>query len=250
MLVIDVGNSRVKVGVFIGNSIANEFIFDTSAFYKEEVLRKELIDKVDEDAIAFSSVVPVVRDRIISFAEGLKKEWFDVSQAGNKVLKVNYNIKQLGGDRLANAIAAYKKYKPPLLVIDFGTATTYDVVLADGRFDGGIIAPGIKACIDSLVKKTGLLPEISLRYPDGFLGHNTDDAMVSGFYNTFVGQLKEMIAKVQNHIGNGFITVGTGGLLDFALREFPFILPDKDLTFWGIKLLYDANRRQKRQIKN
>ncbi|MBA7601892.1 type III pantothenate kinase [candidate division WOR-3 bacterium] len=244
MIVIDVGNSKVKIAIFSKEEIEKKFIFDTYRCLEHEFLRRKVFGEVGENVIAFSSVVPEITKGIISISKELKKKFLDVCEVKNKVLKINYDVVELGGDRLANAVAAYKRYTPPLLVIDFGTATTYNIVLADGTFDGGIIAPGIKTCIDFLIQNTGLLPEIPLKHPDTFLGHTTKDALISGFYYTFSGQMKEIFKKVQNHIGNDYTTVGTGGLVDFVLRTFPHIIPDKDLTLFGIKMLYDANSEQ------
>lgn len=244
MLIIDVGNSKVKVAQFEGENIEKRFTFDTERCLEHRFLRREVLEKVDEDIIVFSSVLPEITKGIVSLAQEMEKEFFDISKSKKKILKINYKVEQLGSDRLANAVAAYKKYNPPLLVIDFGTATTYDVVLKDGTLDGGIIAPGIKTCIDFLIKNTGLLPEIPLKYPDAFLGHTTVDALVSGFYYTFSGQMKEVMAKVKERIGDSYRVIGTGGLVDFAQRGFPEMIPDKDLTLLGIKILYEVNSEE------
>ncbi len=245
MLVIDVGNSKVKVAVFNENKITSKVSFNTTDFLEQKVLRRELEKNLNERIIVFSSVVPGIGDGIISFAENLKKDWFDVSRAEKKILTLNYKAEQLGGDRLANIVAALRKYVPPLIVCDFGTATTYNVLLDDGTFDGGIIAPGIKTCIDFLTKKTALLPDIPLKCPLTFLGHSTEEALASGFYYTFTGQFKEIISKTREKLRKGFKIIGTGGLVEFASTVFPEIIVDKNLTLYGIRMLYEANRLKK-----
>ncbi|TES91295.1 MAG: type III pantothenate kinase [Candidatus Cloacimonadota bacterium] len=244
MIVIDAGNSKVKIAIFKNEKIVKKAIFDTKKCLEHKFIRRVIFEDIEVDVIAFSSVVPEVTDGIISISKELKKKYFDVNKAKNKVLKINYEEKELGGDRLANAVAAYKRYNPPLLIIDFGTATTYNIILADGTFDGGIIAPGIKTCIDFLIQNTGLLQEIPLKYPDTFPGHTTVDALIAGFYYTFSGQMKEILKNVQKHIGSDYITIGTGGLVEFAIRDFPHIIQDEDLTLLGIKMLYGANNER------
>jgi len=245
MLVIDAGNSKVKVAVFNENKITSKVSFDTVDFLEQKVLRRELTKNLNEDIIAFSSVVPSIGDGIILFAENLKKDWFDVSRAQKKIVTLNYRAEQLGGDRLANIVAAFRKYVLPLIVCDFGTATTYNVLLEDGTFDGGIIAPGIETCIDSLTSKTALLSHVSIRHPPKtFLGHDTEEALVSGFYYTFSGQFKEIVGKVGERFKEGFKIIGTGGLVEFAAHVFPEIIVDKDLTLYGIKILYEENKSE------
>jgi type III pantothenate kinase len=167
-----------------------------------------------------------------------------VKSAQKHIVKVHYNREELGGDRLANAACAFRMYDPPLLVVDFGTATTYNIVLEDGTFDGGAIAPGIKTCIDFLIQRSGLLPDIPLRTPDAVAGHSSEDALLSGFYYTFVGQFKEISERVAEHIGGNCTTVGTGGMVDFALKAFPHIVVNRDLTLLGIRMLYEENRAE------
>lgn len=241
MLVIDAGNSKVKIAIFKDERIVKKEILDKERCLEKGFLRRKVFKENEEDIIAFSSVVPVITEGIISLSQKMKKKYFNVCKAKNTILKINYAVEQLGGDRLANAVAAYRKYSSPLLVIDFGTATTYNVVLRDGTFDGGIIAPGIKTCIDFLIQNSGLLPDILLKSPGTFLGHNTEESLISGFYYTFTGQMKEVFLNVKEHIGNEYKTIGTGGLIDYACLAFPNITPDKNLTLLGIKMLYEAN---------
>ena len=242
MFIIDVGNSKVKIALFNKNKIEKKSVFDTRSCFEKQFIRREIFGDVKEDTIAFSSVVPEITREIVSISLELGIRCFDVCEAKDKVLTINYKVEELGSDRLANAVAAYRKYSPPLLVIDFGTATTYNIVLDDGTFDGGIIAPGIKSCIDFLIQNTGLLPEIPLKSPATFLGHNTEEALVSGFYYTFTGQFKEILSLAKKQVGEDIKIIGTGGLVNFAKEKFKQIIVDKDLTLYGIKMLYEANR--------
>lgn len=241
MLTMDAGNSRVKFAIFKKDKIVKRLFFNTEECLDIECLRSQILNISGQDTLAFSSVVPGITRGVMSIAKLEGINCFNVSYSSEKILKINYSIEQLGGDRLASAVAGYQKYGAPLMVVDFGTATTYNIVLPGAIFAGGIIAPGIKSSIDFLISRTGLLPEIPLEHPETFPGHNSKQALVGGFFYTFAGQMKEIAKKARDSIGGDYKTVGTGGLLDFALSEFPDIIPDKDLTFLGIKLLCEAN---------
>ncbi len=242
MLVVDVGNSKTKAAWFDGEKLRKRFIFNSHECIDGEYLKNELLIPARGEAVAFSCVVPRVAERIRALCHELSRDWFDVKSAKKQIVKVNYAFDQLGGDRLANAAAGFRLYEPPLLVVDFGTATTYNVVLADGTFDGGIIAPGIKTCIDFLIERSGLLPGIPLRVPRTIAGRTSEDALVAGFYFTFVGQFKEISERIEGYIGNPFKTIGTGGMVAFAKEVFPHIVVNRDLTLLGIKMLYEENR--------
>lgn len=242
MIAIDVGNSKVKIAIFEGEYIRKRYTLDTDRCTEIEFFQSNIKGALDKQVIAFSSVVPAVSEIIKKVANSTGIYSFDIKKAKDKILIFDYEISQLGGDRLANVVAAYKRYSPPILVVDFGTATTYDVISSDGHFLGGVISPGIRTSIDFLVNRTGLLPGVSLQYPEGILGNNTKDAIVSGFYYTFVGQMKEMTENIKKIVGRELTVVGTGGLLEFAKRDFPEIIPDYNLTLYGIKILYETNR--------
>ncbi len=242
MLLIDIGNSKTKGGWFNTGEIEERFLFDTRELLVDSFLKDEVLCRALKSQIAFSCVVPEITKRMVALCDELIISYFDVKSAQKLIVKVHYNIGELGGDRLANAVAAFRLYEPPLLVVDFGTATTYNIVLADGTFDGGAIAPGIKTCVDFLIQRSGLLPEIPLREADTVAGHSSEDALVSGFYYTFVGQFREISKMVAAHIGSEYRTIGTGGMVLFAKKVFPHIVVNRDLTLLGIKMLYEENR--------
>lgn len=244
MLALDIGNSKVKTALFKGEKIQKRSVFDTQKCLENDYLEKEVLRETGVDCVAFSSVVPDVSEVLESLLLNLGRPSFNIRTATDKILRIDYDIDQLGSDRLANAVAAYKRYHPPLLVIDFGTATTYNIVRDDGTFAGGIIAPGIKTCIDFLIEKSGLLHPIELERPRELLGHTTKDSLLSGYYYTYIGQMKEIIAKGEDEIGKDFKIIGTGGLIDFATIDFPRIVPDRNLTLHGIRLIYHANRKE------
>jgi type III pantothenate kinase len=242
MLAIDIGNSKTKGAWFEGENIEERFIVDSRQFMDRSALKGKLFSQGREPSIAFSCVVPEITRWLRRSCDELEIPCFDVKSARKHIVTVRYAIGELGGDRLANVAAAFRLYEPPLLVVDFGTATTYNIVLKDGTFDGGAIAPGIKTCIDFLIQRSGLLPAIPLCVPECVAGNSSEDALVSGFYYTFTGQFKEISKQVAAHIGGAYATIGTGGMVLFAKEAFPQITVNRDLTLLGIRMLYEENR--------
>jgi type III pantothenate kinase len=242
MLILDIGNSKTKIARFVQDGIAERFLYDTEELLNASFLSAKVLAHAGNDGIAYSCVVPPVTTLMDSLCQEMEIASFDVKSAGDLIVKVNYRIEELGGDRLADAVAAFRRYDPPVLAVDFGTATTYNIVRRDGTFDGGAIAPGIKTCIDFLIHRSGLLPDIPLRITEGVAGHTSEEALVSGFYYTFTGQFKGISDQVAKHLGTAYETIGTGGMVDFAKKVFPHIIVDRDLTLFGIKMLYEENR--------
>lgn len=243
MLVVDIGNSKTKGAWFSENEIKERFVLDTKELMDTSAVKDRILSRTLKSCMAFSCVVPAIARRTKALCEELGICCFDVKSARKHIVKVHYNIAELGGDRLANAVAAFRLYGAPLLVVDFGTATTYNIVLADGTFDGGVIAPGIKTTIDFLIQRSGLLPEIPLREAETVAGHSSEDALVSGFYYSFIGQFKEISKRVAAYLNGEYRTIGTGGMVGFARRVFPHIEVNRDLTLLGIKMLYDENSK-------
>jgi type III pantothenate kinase len=243
MLVVDIGNSKTKGAWFNAGEIEERFLFDTRALMDASSIREKLLSRALDSHVAFSCVVPEITKLMGAMCDELAIGYFDVKSAKKHILKVHYNISELGGDRLANAVAAFRLYEAPLLVVDFGTATTYNIVLKDGTFDGGAIAPGIKTSVDFLIQRSGLLPEIPLREAETIAAHSSEDALVSGFYYTFIGQFNEISKRVAEHIGDEYRTIGTGGMVAFAKKAFPHMVVNRDLTLLGIKMLYEENRK-------
>ena len=154
------------------------------------------------------------------------------------------NNKEIGADRIANAVASKAKYPLPVIVIDFGTATTFDILDKNSRFIGGIIAPGLKIQANSLAQFTSKLPKLKIEQPKNAIGKDTISAMLSGIVLGHKAMIKGMIKKCEEELGQKATVVATGGyspiLFDNMENTFDYI--DKDLTLFGLKELYNLNK--------
>jgi type III pantothenate kinase len=149
---------------------------------------------------------------------------------------------EVGADRLLNALAAHHHYRGPLIVIDFGTATTFDVVEGDGAYIGGVIAPGINLSVEALHRAAARLPRIGIGRPQAAIGRNTVAAMQSGIYWGYVGLIEGIVARIRAEHGGSLKVIGTGGLAPlFAEGTMVIENTDADITLEGLRLLAERN---------
>ena len=258
ILAIDVGNTNITCGVFRKDVLAASFRITTKmprtsdeyGMILSNLLERNDIETTDiEDAI-ICSVVPNVMH---SLRGGLAK-YFHITpivvEAGIKtgIRIMTPNPQQIGADRIVDAVGAYEIYGGPVLVIDFGTATTYDFVDGQGAFLGGITAPGIRISAKALWEDAAKLPEIEIKKPDQILGKDTITSMQSGLVYGQIGQTEYIINKVKEEVGlDNVKTVVTGGLGRIIASETDAVdVYDKDLTLKGIYRVY---KKQNRKIK-
>jgi type III pantothenate kinase len=153
------------------------------------------------------------------------------------------NPREVGADRIVNAAAAYGLYGGPAIVIDMGTATTFDVISEDGSYIGGAIAPGMEAATEALFTRTARLPRIELIRPQNAIGKNTVAAMQSGVIFGYVGLVEGLVSRLTRELGGGAKVIATGGYADLIARETKVIeAVDRHLTLHGLRLIYDLNR--------
>jgi type III pantothenate kinase len=159
-------------------------------------------------------------------------------------LAIKYeNPREVGADRVVNAVAAYHKYKGPLIIVDFGTATTFCVVNEKGEYLGGAIAPGIKISTEALVARAAKLPRVELIKPRNIIGKNTISSMQSGIIYGFVGQVEGIINRIQKELRTSAKVIATGGLASAIARETQVIDKVDDLlTLDGLRIIYELNR--------
>jgi type III pantothenate kinase len=258
ILTIDVGNTNITCGVFDADELVASFRITTKMPRTSDeygMMLSNLIQQNDihptdiEDAI-LCSVVPNVMH---SLQGGLVK-YFHITpiivEAGIKtgIRIVTPNPQQIGADRIVDAVGAYEIYGGPVLVIDFGTATTYDFIDESGAFLGGITAPGIRISAQALWEDAAKLPEIEIKKPDTILGKDTITSMQSGLVYGQIGQTEYIINKVKQEVGlNSLRTVVTGGLGRIIANETDAVdVYDPNLTLKGIYLVY---KKQNRKIK-
>ena len=244
-LIGDIGNTNIKICKLNKKfKIIKTYFFSTKNSGLEINFKKKLnilIDKNTNSKILISSVVPNIYKLILKI---LKKKRFKVYEIKKLNLKKLINIRvdkysDLGSDRIANAIGAYYKFNSNCIVIDFGTATTFDVVKKNATYDGGVIAPGIKLSIENLFSSTALLPMFKLnQYPKRY-GKNTIDALSSGFFWGYEGLINNIIKKIIKKNGISFKIVLTGGYSYlFKNRLIKKATVENDITMQGIIKIY------------
>ena len=217
ILIGDIGNTLTKLCLVNEMSkIIKEYNIETAKITKEKILIKFLNSILSQNIkkkILFSSVVPKVYQKINKFLKTKKYKVFEIKKLPlNKLIKIkinNYN--QLGSDRIANAVGAYNLYKKNCLIIDFGTATTFDIVRTPGVYEGGVIAPGIKLSILNLNHFTASLPVFNLKSNSKTFGKNTKDALNAGFLWGYQGLINNIIKKIKNSFNCSFKIILTGG---------------------------------------
>jgi type III pantothenate kinase len=152
--------------------------------------------------------------------------------------------REVGADRVANAVGGFARYGGPLIVVDFGTATTFDAISADGSYVGGAIAPGLRISIDALFARTARLPRIELVRPRAAIGTNTSSGMQSGIIFGYAGLVEALIGRIARELGGDPKVVATGGLAELIVRETGSVpVVDQHLTLEGLRLLWERQRR-------
>ena len=234
----DIGNTEVKI-CLIDNKykIKKKINFKTSEINNYELKNKfkSLITKKDIEMIIFSSVVPNVYNKFSNyFRQYFKKKIIEIKSLKlNKLVNINVNKKQVGSDRLANSISVIDN-RNNYIIIDFGTATTFDVVIKN-KYLGGIISPGINLSLNTLISKASLIPEINLTKISYVIGKNTNEAVRSGFYWGYAGLIDNMIKLIKRQTKSNFKVILTGGLADLYKKSINTKCKvDKDLTIKGI----------------
>ncbi len=260
LLAIDVGNTNVVFGVFKGEEMIdswrmatdNKRSADEYGVWIDAMFRHDGIDPKDITDIIVSSVVP----SLLFTMEHMCLKFFDanpiVVETGIKTgLKIKYDDpRQVGSDRIANSVAALTKYKNNLIVIDFGTATTFCCISADGSFLGGAIAPGLKTSAAALFEHTAKLPNVDLELPGKFICKNTNEGMQSGLIYGHMGFTEHMVAGMKAEMSEelkckpeDIKVVATGGMATMIESGVSCIdVIDRRLTLDGLRILYEKNK--------
>ncbi|MGM0415004.1 MAG: type III pantothenate kinase [Bacillota bacterium] len=252
ILTLDVGNSNIFIGLYSDGQLLNDWRIATDKDKTSDehgvVLMNLFISagyNLEEvESIIISSVVPTVMRSL----KEMTGKYFDANLLTvGPGIKTGINIRtdnprEVGSDRIVNAIAAKAKYSPPLIIVDFGTATTICAVSADGCYLGGAIAPGVEISTEALFNKADKLPKIELIKPSKTIGKNTEDSLKSGIYFGFIGQVEGLIARFKEELGENAMVIGTGGLvkeIGYEIEEIDII--DEYLTLDGLYHLAKIN---------
>lgn len=258
IICLDVGNTNIKFALFEGEELKLSFRVatehkKTSDEYGGQLLSILSTNSIDGSAISggiISSVVPQLDYTLERMCRTYLKIKPLVLGTGLKTglnLRVD-NAREVGADRVVNNVAAVRKYGAPLIVIDFGTATTFNAISEKCEFIGGVIAPGIKGSLDSLVNGTAKLPRVEIERPEKVIGTNTVTNMQSGIVYGFAGLVENIVKKMKKEMkAEGITTVATGGFSELIAAEINCIdHVDKLLTLEGLRYLYYLNSEDKK----
>ena len=244
LLIGDIGNTTTKICLINSTNLKIKKIiyFDSRKILSKSYLTKRIKKFLKKNEVfkisLFSSVVPkyflILKKLIQRNYKIYLKEIKDKDL--NKIIKINVkNKKQVGSDRIANAVGVYKKYKYNCIVLDFGTATTFDVVTKSGLYNGGIIAPGVNLSINSLIGSADQIPIFSIRKQKKIIGKNTLEALRSGFYWGYTGLINNIILKIERETNKKYKIVFTGGYANlFKTSIIRHLVIDKNITIRGI----------------
>lgn len=254
ILGIDIGNTNTVFALITQEEGAvveswrmktlNDRTADEYAAFFFGLSRDQHLDKSIR-AIIVSSVVPEANFHVRAFCEKYLKITAQFVTNENAGVKIDIDRPEdVGADRLVNAVAVRKHHKQAAIVIDFGTATTFDVVDAQGTYKGGVIAPGINLSITALAQAASKLPKVSIKEPKSAIGKNTVEAMQSGVYYGYVGLIKEILGRLYAEIGGEKpLIIATGGLASTFKKDIDDIeIIDNDLTLKGLYSIYIANK--------
>ena len=255
LLVVDVGNTNITLGVFNGEELLGTFRMTTKQPRTSDeygITLKNLVECQGLKASDFTDVIvaSVVPDVMHSLGSALIK-YFGIKpmivSAGIKtgIRIVTENPKQVGADRIVDAVAAYSLYGGPVIVIDFGTATTYDIVGSDATFEGAVIAPGIRTSAQALWGQAAMLPAIDIRKPASILAKETISSMQAGIVFGQIGQVEYIVKKIKEESGyTDAKVVASGGLGNIIAKETDCIdYYDPQLTLKGLKIIYEKNKK-------
>ena len=253
LLALDVGNSNTVVGLFKGSRLAKSWRLTTvreRTADEHGVLVKNLLalagyDDLRFDGIAVSTVVPPLLPSI----KEMSMKYFDcdpfVVQPGIKtgMPVLIEHPQEVGADRIVHSVAGYHKYGGPCIVIDLGTATTFDAVSKAGEYLGGVIAPGMMISAEALFQRTAKLPRVEIKEPPEVIGRSTVTAMQSGIYFGYLGLIEKIVSILETELGDNTTTIATGGLSALMAKGTSKIQHvEPDLIMEGLKILFEMNR--------
>ena len=247
LLAIDAGNTQTVFGLFEGDQLAEQFRVGTEPRHTADelaVLIRAFVNLEALDGIVLSSTVP----QLVREYEGFADRW-----AGSDLLVLGPGVstgvpiryddpREVGPDRIANSVAARERHGTPVIVVDFGTSTNFDVVSAAGEFAGGVLAPGIEVSMDALFARAARLPKVPFEAPEHVISQTTTAALQSGLVYGFAGQVDGIVERIRGELHAEAQTVATGGLVDLIVphaRTLETI--DPFLTLEGVRLVWERN---------
>ena len=254
LLVMDVGNTNTVLGVYDGTKLVAHWrlttvrdrTVDEYGILARNLLSLARIEATSIDALMIASVVPPL-DGVL---EAMAKAYFGLKpllvEPGVKTgMPILYdNPQEVGADRIVNGVAAYERCRQAVIVVDFGTATTFDAISAKGEYLGGAIAPGLSISAEALFQRAARLPRVDVRKPPRVIGRNTTHSLQSGLFFGYLALVAGILSRMRAELGEPVRTIGTGGLSAALKDELAGLLDEVDpnLTLEGLRLLHERNR--------
>ena len=254
LLVVDVGNTNVVLGIYRGDELVGSWRLSTARERTADeygILTKQLIGDVAGklDGAIVSSVVPPLNRAFAWMIDqhfGVEALFVEPGVKTGIAIHVD-NPQEVGADRIVNCVAAFERHGGPTIIVDFGTATTFDVVTANAEYVGGVIAPGISISAEALFARASRLPRVDIRRPPTVIGTNTVVNMQSGLYFGYLGLVDGILTRMKKEVLGVKKVIATGGLARLLAADSEHIEEvHEDLTLEGLKIIYDRNRTAKR----
>jgi type III pantothenate kinase len=260
LLVIDAGNTNIVFAVHDGHTVRAEWRAVTDNARTADEYAVMLIPLLQLQGISFSDVHSAIIATVVPAAlfnlKTLCRRYFKCEPLVVGDHNVDLGIQVLtdrpaavGADRIVNAVAAHASHKGALIVIDFGTATTFDIVAANGDYEGGVIAPGANLSAEALHKAAAMLPRVAIERTQAVIGKDTEPAMRSGLFWGYIGLIEGLVKRIKEEYGQPMTVIATGGLATLFFRQTPAIdFIDPDLTIRGLVLIHARNAAAKGSV--
>lgn len=254
LLAIDIGNTNLVFALFDGATVKAQWRIRTDphrsadeyAVWLFALMARAGVKETDIAAVIMASVVPDANFGVKTFVRQylkLEPRLITTGEVDVGMPVLLDNPRELGADRLINAFAAWSEQQKPLIVIDFGTATTFDVVSANGEYLGGVIAPGINLSLEALQRAAAKLHGIAITHPEMVIGKNTTNAMQSGIFYGYAGLIEGIVSRIKAERGEDMLVIATGGLAPlYAEATSSINRVDTDLTIRGLRLIHERNK--------
>jgi len=254
LLALDAGNTNITIGAFDARNLIGRWrlrtVLDQTADEWGVLLRNlfefSTLDLGTVDGVIIASVVPPLDSSLAQMSlKYLHRQAMFVTPDTDTGLTMGYeNPSEVGADRIVNSVAAFNKYGGPCVVVDLGTAITFDAVSASGRYLGGLICAGIGIAVEALFAKTARLPMVDFREPEKLIGTNTVASIQSGLYHGAIGMIDGILERLTTELGPQTQVVATGGHAHLLTRGSRYLKDvDEDLTLQGLRLIWDRNHR-------
>jgi type III pantothenate kinase len=258
LLAIDIGNTNIVVGVFAGDQLIHGWRLSTQrqrtademGMWALQLFQHGQLAPAEVDGVVLASVVPTLTRPTAEMSRRyFNREPLVVDATIETGMPVLYDTpSEVGADRIVNGVAAYEGYgraeERPLIVVDFGTATTFDAISAKGEYLGGVICPGVNISADALFQRAARLPRVDVRRPDAVIGRTTVGSMQSGLFYGYIGLVEGIVERMRGELGERTACVATGGLAEMIAPETRAIdSVDRDLTLHGLRLIWARNQR-------